>query len=307
MKINFDNFNDTPFAIAVSGGADSMALLYMTAQLNPTVLHVNHKLRDAADVEEKYIIELCKKLDIPCVTFSIDNLPKSNLESAARDARYKLMTGWCRDNGVDVLMTAHQADDQIETFLMNLGRGSGVYGLAAMRAETVRDGVRIVRPLLDISRGDLEQYCAGNNIKYFNDEMNGDEKYTRVKIRKNRHLLAEKLGISDKRILLAIKNLDRARAALETINKEQLTINNIFPAEKLFEMPDELQLRFLGEILRRIGGTEYFPRLSDIERLREKLNSDKVTTTLNHCTVRRLGNKILVVRTGESISFRNKK
>jgi tRNA(Ile)-lysidine synthase len=192
---------------------------------------------------------------------------------------------------------------------MNLARGSGVHGLGAMRGETNRDGIKIVRPLLDVSRRDLEQYCADNDIKYFSDEMNDDEKYTRVKIRKNRHVLSS-LGISDERILLAIKNLSRARDALEQINNEQLTINNsnriIFPADKLFSMPLELQLRFIGETLRRVGGAKYPPRLGDIERLLKKLGNDTVAT-LSHCAIRRLRDKILIVPEGKSTSFREKK
>ena len=113
------------------------------------------------------------------------------------------------------LLTAHQADDQIETFLMNLGRGSGLYGLAAMRRVSTRDGVRIVRPLLDVPRAELKKYCDDNEIKYFMDEMNDDAHYTRVRIRQNRHFLSEKLGISDARILLAVQNLGRVRDALD--------------------------------------------------------------------------------------------
>ena len=183
-------------AVAVSGGVDSVCLLHWAVKsgLNVTALHVNHGLRDAADTETQYVVDLCKKLQIPYQVFYwTDDKPATGLEAAARDARYKFMTDWCLENNIDALMIAHQADDQIETFLMNLSRGSGVSGLSAMQPESYRNGVKIVRPLLGIFHSELIKYCDENNIKYFDDEMNEDESYTRVKIRKNRHLLSDRL------------------------------------------------------------------------------------------------------------------
>jgi tRNA(Ile)-lysidine synthase len=206
-------------AVAVSGGVDSVCLLHWLAKQNMDIvaLHVHHHLRDMADTEANYVETTCKKLGVPCHIFHwTDNKPDTGIESAAREVRYKFMTDFCHKNKIDVLMVAHQADDQIETFLMNLGRGSGVVGLAGMQTESYRDGIKIVRPLLNVFRKELIEYCQNNNIKYFDDEMNFDDKYTRVKIRQNRYLLSEKLGISDDRILLAIENLGRARDALES-------------------------------------------------------------------------------------------
>ncbi len=304
-------YQNCGLAVAVSGGADSMALLHMLVAigLKPAVLHVNHKLRASADMEEKYIVDLCKKLDLPCKTFDwSDEKPESNLESAARDARYKMMTDWCNENGIKILMTAHHADDQIETFLMNLARGSGVYGLAAMRAESDRGGVKIVRPLLKVFRSELEKYCADNNIEYFTDEMNSDEKYTRVRIRKNRHLLTDILGISDDRILLAIENLGRTRAALDvqiTNHESRITIENgraVFNDSFLFDEPLDIRLKLLGRLVQNIGGNDYQPRLNSLERALSMLGANS-KFTLGGCTLRRYGDKILIVPQGESVSF----
>lgn len=308
-------YQNTPVALAVSGGADSMALMnwYAVAGLPAVVLHVNHKLRPESVVEAEYVKTAAEKLDLKCHIFEwLDDKPKSGLEAAARNARYKLMIDWCRDNNIGVLMTAHQADDQIETFLMNLGRGSGVYGLGGIRSESDRDGIIISRPLLNVFRSELENWCDSNNVKYFKDSMNEDESFTRVKIRKNRHVLNSKLGISDERILLATVNLSRARDALEQIVTYQLSNvkfdsrRAFFSATMLFSLPTELQLKFLGELLKTVSGAEYSPRLIEIEHLQDRLSDDNIST-LSNCIIRRLGDKILIAPIGESKSFRNKK
>ena len=300
-------------AVAVSGGVDSVCLLHWAVKigLNVTALHVNHGLRDAADTETQYVVDLCKKLQIPYQVFYwTDDKPTTGLEAAARDARYKFMTDWCLENNIDALMIAHQADDQIETFLMNLSRGSGVSGLSAMQPESYRNGVKIVRPLLGIFRSELIKYCDENDIKYFDDEMNEDESYTRVKIRKNRHLMSDKLGISDSRILLAIENLSRARDALDS-NIDSLVQSvlyddyALFSDSFLFDLPPDISLKFIGVLIQTIGGNNYQPRLNSLVFALSKLKSD-CKFTLGHCTLRRFKNQILIVPEGAKTSIRKK-
>jgi tRNA(Ile)-lysidine synthase len=318
MNINFGNFMrkyaGNRIAVAVSGGVDSVALLHWMVELGAdiVVLHVNHGLRAAADAEMNYVSDLCHKLDIPMhVFYWIGDRPESNLESAARDARYKMMTDFCRENDIKYLATAHQADDQIETFLMNLARGSGVWGLAGMRRETVRDGVHIIRPLLDTARAELIDYCNQNDIKFFTDEMNSDEKYTRVKIRQNRHVLSDALGISDARILLAMDNLSRTRDALDDYINER--IGGIyrngfarFHESFLFDVADEIGLKLLGILIQKIGGDKYPPRLNSLRGALSRLQQD-CKFTLGHCTLRRHKNEILVVAEGSNASFIKRK
>ena len=306
-------FSSSHLAVAVSGGVDSVCLLHwaVAAGLNVTALHVNHHLRPSADDEAKYVADLCKKLNVPCHIFDwIDAKPSTGLEAAARDARYKFMTDFCHQNSIDALMVAHQADDQIETFLMNLGRGSGIDGLSAMRAVSYRDGVKIIRPLLGVFRSELISYCDANNIKYFSDEMNDDENYTRVRIRKNRHLLTDKLGISDARILLAIDNLSRARSALES--DIDTRIHNViyddyalFSDSFLFDVPAHIGLKCLGTIIQIIGGGDYQPRLNSLNFALSKLHGD-CKFTLGNCTIRRFKNQILIVPEGAKTSIRKK-
>lgn len=306
-------FTSTPVAVAVSGGVDSVCLLHwlVASGVSVTALHVNHHLRKNADVEAEYVANLCNDLGVPYKIFDwVDNKPATGLEAAARAARYRFMTDWCHENGIDTLMVAHQADDQIETFLMNLSRGSGLTGLTAMRATSYRDGIKIVRPLLGVFRRELIEYCDTNNIKYFSDEMNDDETFTRVKIRKNRHLLDSKLGISDSRILLAIENLTRASAALEADIDSRLGSvmydgYALMSDSFLFDVPPHIGLKCLGILIQKIGGDEYQPRLNSLNFALSKLHTD-CQFTLGHCTIRRFRNQILIVPEGKKTSIRKK-
>lgn len=312
--IKFMNeFSGQKLAVAVSGGVDSVCLLCWLADmgLHPIALHVNHGLRDVAAAEAQYVQDLCAARGIECHVFEwTGDKPTTGLEAAARGARYKMMTDFCRENNVDALLVAHQADDQIETFLMNLGRGSGLSGLAAMRPVTTRDGVKIVRPLLNVWRRELKQYCDDNGIKYCTDAMNSDAKYTRVRIRQNRHLMADALGISDERILLAINNLNRVRDAIETNVADLVaTVKNgrraVFLDSFLFDQDDNIRLKFIGTLIQQIGGDNYQPRLNSLRRALSYLGGD-CKFTLGHCTVRRLGNRILIVPEGAKTSFRTR-
>ena len=307
------NLQNQRVAVAVSGGVDSVCLLHwlVGAGVNVVALHVNHHLRAVADNEAEYVQELCKKLNVDCVVFDwIAEKPDTGIEAAARDARYDFMVDFCKNNNINTLLVAHQADDQIETFLMNLARGSGVSGLAAMRAISYRDGIRIMRPLLNVFRSELIEYCTSNNIKYFCDEMNDDENYTRVKIRKNRHLISEKLGIADARILLAIENLGRVRDALDVdvdarIKSVMYDEYALFSDSFLFDVPVDIGLKFLGTLIQKIGGNVYQPRLNSLTFALSKLQSD-CKFTLGHCTVRRFKNQILIVPEGAKTSIRKK-
>ena len=317
MNKNFINFmreyENQKLAVAVSGGVDSVCLLCWLSKFHKDVvcLHVNHGLRANADIETEYVKKLCENLGIVChIFYWTGDKPITGLEAAARDARYKMMTDFCKENGMAALLLAHQADDQIETFLMNLGRGSGLYGLSAMRPVSWRNGVKLIRPLLKVHRAELKKYCDDNGIKYFMDEMNEDTKYTRVRIRKNRYLLSEKLGISDERILLAIENLGRIRDTLDSEVENYITQvleerGAFFSDSFLFDQAPDIRLKFLGTLIQRIGGDEYQPRLNSLSGALDKLKMD-CKFTLGHCTIRRLGQKILIVPEGTRTSFRKR-
>lgn len=317
MNKNFldfiDGYRGKKIAIGVSGGVDSVALLHwmVDAGMDVVCLHVNHGLRAAAAVEAEYVQNLCQKLGVECHVFEWNGeKPVNGLEDAARIARYKFMTDFCHKNKIKYIATAHQADDQIETFWMNLGRGSGVYGLAAMRGVGEMNGIKIIRPLLGVFRRELQEYCDARGIKYFSDEMNDDPHYTRVRIRQNRHIVGEALGISDERILLAIQNLGRVRETLEQdagqlVARVMRDGRAVFSESFLFDQQPDIRLKFLGAIIQMVGGDRYQPRLNSLISALSKLQDD-CKFTLGHCTIRRLRGLIMVAKEGQKTSFRKK-
>jgi len=309
-----DKYPGTRVAVAVSGGADSMALLHLVsaAGLDAVALTVDHGLRANSGHEAKIVERFAAQIGIPHTTLHwSERKPKTGIEEAARAARYKLLTDFCRTHDIGVLLTAHQADDQIETFLLNLGRGSGVYGLAAMRPETMRDGIVIARPLLSVPRAALAEYCKKNKIKFATDAMNDDETFARVHIRKNRHLLSERLGVTDARMRTAIDALGRVRDVLENDVDRMVGLvmpgaatRAVFSAAFLNDMPEEVRMKFLSRLFQKIGGADYPPRLEKIKRAITMLNNDCKFTTA-HCIMRRLGDKILIAPEGTSCSFKS--
>lgn len=181
--------------VAVSGGADSMSLLLAIDDLTRrkklahrvVVAHLNHKLRGGeSDADERFVRAQAKRLGFEFVVGSARLTKKGNLEQAARDARYKFLSRTARENNAFAVLTAHTQNDQAETLLLNLIRGSGLEGLAGMRrVREMEDGILLVRPLLSWSdRADTEAFCQDNGIKYRTDRMNEDEKYSRVRIRR---------------------------------------------------------------------------------------------------------------------------
>ncbi|MDR3208886.1 MAG: tRNA lysidine(34) synthetase TilS [Rickettsiales bacterium] len=290
-----DDYPNETLAVAVSGGADSMALLHWLKDVGAKIvaLTVDHKLRPESADEAEYVAKICKKLGVPHRILEwTGQKPKTGIEEAARAARYELMLDYCKKNNIGVLATAHQADDQIETFLMNLGRGSGIYGLAGMRGRQERDGVVIFRPLLGTSRAELQKYCDDNGIRHFNDAMNDDERYLRVRIRKNR----AKLGISDERILLAIENMSRAREYIESeARKLARKIPVEIDADLLLNAAEEIRFRALSLML----GEEGHPlRLEKIKNAFAKMDAGDAKFTLAGFNVRKQNGKIRIWKEG---------
>ena len=181
--------------VACSGGPDSMALL---DQLNKqgkdiVVAHVNYKHRDTADRDEKIVKEYCKKYDIPVrVLYPVHE--KGNFQAWARDVRYAFFEEVADEFDTKLLYVAHQMDDVIETYLFQKNRNMicDWYGL---KEKSVRHGYQIVRPLLNFTKGELQQYCNDNGVSFGIDESNLTNHYTRNVIR---HTQIEKMDRKEK-------------------------------------------------------------------------------------------------------------
>jgi len=178
---------DKRYLAAVSGGADSLALAQALLESGAdfAVCHVEHGIRGKASLgDASFVKDFCKERGIEFYLKSV-NAPALaakkgiSLEEAARDLRYEALCGCAKDAGADFILTAHHRDDQAETLLLNLLRGSGTSGLAAMRQKNGN----IIRPLLDVPGEDLRRYLSGRGIAWREDATNLDEKYVRNKIR----------------------------------------------------------------------------------------------------------------------------
>ena len=172
-------------ALAVSGGADSMAMLALAAAAFPgrvTAATFDHHLRQGSAAEAAMVARACAEMGVPHATLSPDTpITGSSIQMRARAARYTALTAWAADAGT--LLTAHHADDQAETMLMRLNRASGLAGLAGVRAWRREGGVAILRPLLTWRRADLRALATAAMVPFVDDPSNDDPRHDRTRIR----------------------------------------------------------------------------------------------------------------------------
>ncbi len=271
-------------ALGVSGGSDSLALMRLFSEwareevaLKPAVLTVDHGLRAESADDANFVIGAAREVGLAVHVLRWEGKkPAANLEDAAREARYRLMGEWCRAHAVGALFVAHTEDDQAETFLLRLGRGSGVDGLSAMRARAAYPlpgfELDLLRPLLGVSRSDLRAFLAEKGIKWLDDPMNDDPRFARVRLRKLLPALAQ-AGMTPRRIANAAAHLNRARDALEW-QVEAFLANHarceasgavLLDGAALREVPREIGLRALATLLMRMSGRAYRPRFERLE------------------------------------------
>jgi len=180
----------TATLIAVSGGPDSTALLVMASEwarrrgARIFVATVDHRLRPESGREAADVARLSARLGVPHETLVWTGpKPSTRVQERARETRYRLLAEHAKAIGADAIATAHHLDDQAETVLFRLLRGSGVAGLAAMAATTERCGVTLARPLLDIAKADLVAFCRARGLPFVEDPSNDDPAYARTRLR----------------------------------------------------------------------------------------------------------------------------
>lgn len=307
-------------AVAVSGGADSMALLRFLQKWsdeNHVTLHaltVDHCLRDASAGEAAQVGAWSAMLGVAHTTLQWDEgaalrgQPRS-VQSDAREARYGLLTAWCAAHDVTHLFIGHHADDQIETFLLRLSRGSGVDGLAAMASMSVRDGIVIARPLLSFAKAELVAVCRDAGQGWIEDPSNENTASTRVRFRQSRALLARE-GLTDERLLATVAHLQRAKAALDYAVAGLLTSACVWDdlgvatlhIPSFAAAPEEIALRALSRVLVGASWHVYGPRFDGLERIHQRLTSGPwQNATLHGAVLEREGDLLRVFRESAAI------
>jgi tRNA(Ile)-lysidine synthase len=180
--------SEGPFAVAVSGGPDSLALLLLAEAAFPGRVRaatVDHGLRPESAAEAGFVAELCRARGIAHEILTVHVARAgAGLQAAAREARYAALAGWMREHGLFLLLTGHHADDQAETLLMRLNRGSGIAGLAGVRARALFHGIILARPLLGWRREALADLVRAEGLIAVEDPSNADETYDRVRLRR---------------------------------------------------------------------------------------------------------------------------
>jgi tRNA(Ile)-lysidine synthase len=311
-------FSGENVMIAVSGGADSIGLALAIGQLVKlnkfgnrfTIAHFNHRLRgEQSDEDEAFVLEFAHKHGF-CASNSFSDRTerkKSNLEEYARRERYDFLERAAGLTGASIIMTAHTMDDQAETFLLRMLRGSGVEGLGAMSpSREFFAGCRLVRPLLNWAyRKDTERFCRDHRIKFRVDEMNEDERFARVKVRKQ--LLPNLKEFNPKIVETLCQTAATLRADAEMLSvaakgryEELRNADGTLSQKALLEVPEILRSRLVRQWLseafpglRQIGSTH----IRAVESLALSPKSGRQAELPGGISVLKKGGKLLIRKT----------
>ncbi len=312
IRALFEPMLGAPIALAVSGGADSMALMHIAqralALVPPQqnraeqadrprliVLTVDHGLRPGSAEDAEWVVSQANVAGLPChVLRWTDKKPTQGIQAAARAARYRLIHAALLEeaelNGgpVRTLLTAHHCEDQAETFLMRLARGSGLDGLSAMQDVALMptsDGghgaqLAVARPLLHLPKSRLIATLKDAGLGWREDPSNTRDDFERVRVRKVLTSLSE-LGITSEALARSARRLSRARLAIERNTRETAdqVVNwhdgrfGSVALDTLNDLPEEIAIRILRRLIAAYSGEAPDPRLSEIEGLAERIRA----------------------------------
>ncbi|MFS4437250.1 tRNA lysidine(34) synthetase TilS [Paracoccaceae bacterium GXU_MW_L88] len=262
-----------PLGVAVSGGGDSMALLdlLLSENIAVEVATVDHGLRPESAAEAAMVARFCAARGVPHETLYWTWDGQGNLAAAARDGRRAALAAWAKARGIKAIALGHTAEDQAETLLMNLARGSGVDGLAAMPPRLKRDGLLWLRPLLGARRAELRTYLQSKNITWADDPGNDDPGQRRIQTRQAIAALdldVPRLARTAARMAGARESLIWAEAELAARTLTQHPFGTItLDRQGLNAAPRDLRQRLVARVLRHISGAAYRPRLEDLGRV----------------------------------------
>ncbi|MBS8225894.1 tRNA lysidine(34) synthetase TilS [Vannielia litorea] len=280
--------------IALSGGGDSTALLILTREALPEVelcaATVDHRLRTSSAEEAAQAGRLCREFDVPHEILPWEGWAgEGNLQAEARSARSALLADWAERNDLDHIALGHTLDDQAETVLMRLARGSGVDGLAAMAGRKASQGLTWLRPLLDTRRADLRAFLSERGIRWSDDPSNDDERFDRVKARRMGEELA-RLGLTPERLVRTADQMAMARDALNESAAAYLTRARVeqgdllMPNPNRFPAPRDTLLRAFAHALCWVSSSVYRPRFEALTAMLDELEPGKAGT-LHGCRI----------------------
>lgn len=280
--------------LAVSGGGDSVALMHLARRLCPdrafAVVTVDHGLRPEAAAEAAEVARAALALGLPHDTLCWHGWEgQGNLQDAARQARQRLIGGWAAERGIGAVALGHTFDDQAETVLLRLARGSGVDGLAGMAERRHACGIDWLRPLLRVTRAELRAWLRGQGIGWTEDPSNDDPRFDRVRART---LLAAAgdLGISAQGLVDTAHRMTAARNVLAQAAADAadrlvtVTAGAIRLAPGWAELADETRWRLLSAALCQVAHAPYRPALAALRAAETEAASGRART-LHGCLI----------------------
>ncbi len=258
--------------VAISGGADSVALLHMLREkgYELTAAHYNHGLRPEADADEEFVKTLCADLGIPFVAGRGDVAADAarcgaGIEETAREMRYAFLEETRVKSGLGRIATAHNADDNAETVLLNLVRGAGLSGLCGIPPQRGH----IVRPILHLSRAEILAYLTSHNLPYREDASNADTVFRRNYLR---HEILPALKALNPALTDAVTRLTgllrEDEEYLTALAREEIQLHGIgasFPAKRLNSLPKPVSSRVCRLLVQSVTG--YPPELNGLDAM----------------------------------------
>jgi len=308
FKKKLNSFKKKSFLIAVSGGPDSLALTALAKSYgyeNKCKIYyvlVDHNLRKNSSSEAQSVKKLLRKHQINLNILKNKKLIKKNIQSEARGIRYNLLTTFCKKKKIQTILTAHNLEDQVETFFIRLSRGSGLHGLSSMKqTNKINGNIHLARPLLDFKKIQLIKISKMIFGKFYKDPTNKNKKYLRTRIRNLKESL-EKSGINYDRIFQSIKNLASSRDTLDLyfnkiykdmVNKKKNKI--LINLENLNNLNQEMKMRVFKKSIKDFTNTYYSPRSKKIFNLINQIKTKKnAKLTLGGCIIARKKKHIIL-------------
>ncbi len=275
--------------VAVSGGADSMALLYLTHHYHNHTktgrFHriisatVDHGLRPESSDEAKQVGKWCEGLGFEHALLTWEGpKPKAAIQKKARQARYQLLSDFCKVRGAKYLITGHHKEDQLETFFLRLFKGSSVRGLAGMSAHReILDSITLLRPLLECTRESLEVYLKTCNQPFISDPSNDNSDFERVRLRQMITFMRQK-GFNVDAISDTIKHITIEDTFVRTLTKEHRShvfSSDTFDTKIFLRLDPFLQRELLRDIVWSLSQKNHPPKFRDVDALLQKVQEGK--------------------------------
>ena len=297
------------FAVAVSGGPDSLALAFLSKiysvkkKLTPKYYIVDHKLRPESTKEAKIVKKTLKnyKINSEILTWK-GKKPKKNVQSIARVERYKLLFSKCNKLKINNILLGHHQNDLIENFFIRMLRGSGLKGLVSLDEQNKIDDKILFRPLLSQKKKDLEFIAKYVFNFYVEDPSNKEQKYQRSKVRRFIKDL-QKEGLDEKKFLKTVKNLKSSNEVINfyvdlnlkkntffSISKNRLIINNEF-----FQQPYEVIFRAFSDSLKIVGKKYHSVRGKKLDKIINQIEKNHLNrSTLGGCVVEKVNQSVII-------------